>query len=122
LAGRADEKAHGEGGHREEDFVKREYVVVLAVWLALVALALLSCGSAYLPIGAWNTVASMSIAVVKAVLVALFFMRLARSGGSVRIYAVVGTWTLFLLLSIGGSDYLSRDTVHAPWQQNAAHR
>jgi caa(3)-type oxidase subunit IV len=47
-------------------------------WAALLALLALTFGLAHLKLGAFNAVASLAIAAVKVVLVALFFMHLRR--------------------------------------------
>jgi cytochrome c oxidase subunit 4 len=95
--------------------VKKEYKLCVSIWLSLVVLALLSLGSAYLPMGMWNAVASMGIAAIKVALVVAFFMRLGGTG-AVRIYAAAGLFVLMLLLIISGADYATRVTDEAPWQ------
>jgi cytochrome c oxidase subunit 4 len=86
------------------------------VWLALMVLLALTCASAYLPMGVWNTVVNFAIAAMKALLVAAFFMHLL---GGRPVHRVVGCAALFilaLLLGLSLSDYLTRPRYDAPWQ------
>ena len=85
------------------------------VWLALVALLMLSLGSAYLPMGAWNGVANLGIALLKAALVAVYFMHLAASRTQVRLAAAAAVLVFLLLQALTGADYLSRTMHRAPW-------
>ena len=49
---------------------------LVLTWLALLALLALSAGSAWIPLGWINTAIGLAVATVKALLVALVFMRL----------------------------------------------
>ncbi|GAB3401122.1 Caa(3)-type oxidase subunit IV [Massilia agilis] len=94
---------------------------LVKVWIALLALLALSAASAWLRLGAWNSVANLGIAVLKALLVALFFMRLATGGALLlRVVALTALFTLALLLALSGSDYATRELFRAPWDQPTA--
>ena len=88
-------------------FARHARAIALA-WAALLALMLLSLGSAYLRLGAFNMVAGLAIAVLKALLVAWLFMRLRDAGPLLRLVALagLGVWTIQLLLT--GVDYETR--------------
>lgn len=88
----------------------------LIVWLCLMVLLGLTFGSAYLRIGAWNSVVNLAIAAAKALLVVLFFMHLRGSTGLVRICAAAALFTLGLLFLLSSSDYATRVLYVAPWQ------
>ena len=60
----------------------------LAVWLGLLALALVSLGLAYLPVAGWNRMVGLGIAAVKMLLIAWFFMQLRRPAQLPRLAAV----------------------------------
>ena len=79
-----------------------------AVFAALMLLTGLTVWASFLHLGVWNTPVALTIAVTKAVLVALIFMHLR---GSPRlILYVVGAsvvWLAFLIL-ITTSDYATR--------------
>jgi cytochrome c oxidase subunit 4 len=88
----------------------------VAVWIGLLILLALTCGSAFVPMGAWNNIVNLIIAVLKALLVALFFMHLKGSQGPVRICAAVALFTLGLLFLLSSGDYMTRILYAAPWQ------
>lgn len=86
----------------------------LAVWLALVALALSSLAMAYVPLGRGNMVVALGISTLKTLLIALFFMRLLRAEGLRRLAA--GTCLLWLafLFALSFADLLTRTPVSQP--------
>jgi cytochrome c oxidase subunit 4 len=77
-------------------------------WLALLALMLLSLGSAYLHLGTGNVVASIGIAVIKAAIVAWWFMHLRVESATLRTAALVGLFLLAVLATLSGVDYATR--------------
>ena len=81
-----------------------------AVFAALMVLTALTVWAAYLHLGVWNTPVALTIAVAKALLVALIFMHL-RSAPRLTILVVFASvlWLAFLIV-ITVSDYLTR-----PW-------
>lgn len=89
------------------------------VWCALMALLLLTFGSAWLKLGAWNSVLNLAIAAVKALLVAIFFMHLRRAPALLRIVAATALLMLALLFGLTRTDYATRVMDPAPLQ-NAA--
>lgn len=92
------------------------YRASILVWITLMLLLLLSFGSAYLKLGVWNSVINFAIAMVKALLVAIFFMHLRGASGLLRIVAATALLTLALLFGISHSDYATRVMHRAPWQ------
>ncbi len=62
----------------------------LGAWVALLLLLALTAGSALMPMGMFNAVANMAIAVAKALLVMVFFMKLRTDQPLVRIVAAAG--------------------------------
>jgi cytochrome c oxidase subunit IV len=91
----------------------RRNAVILAVLLLLLAA---SAGSAYLPLGLWNSIANLSIATLKALLVAVFFMHLRDSSALVRLTAGVALFMLAILFGLSATDYRTRADDPAPWQ------
>jgi len=87
---------------------KRHTRHVIYAWLGLLALMLLSLGSAYVPLGAANAGLGVAIAVAKAAIVAGLFMRLARASTLVRVVAAAALATWLLLLGLSGIDYATR--------------
>jgi cytochrome c oxidase subunit 4 len=77
-------------------------------WVALMALFGLTLGSSFIPLRGFNTVVNISIAVAKAALVALIFMRLKVSTPLVRLFAVAGVAWLMILIGLSLTDLLNR--------------
>lgn len=95
---------------------KQDKSLVL-VWVALLVLLAATAGSALLRLGPWNSVLNLGIAVIKAGLVLLFFMRLRSSHVLVRLAALTGIATLSILFALSGTDYATRIPYPAPMQQ-----
>lgn len=87
----------------------------LMVWAALVALLAATCASAFLPLGWFNSVINLAIAIAKALLIAIFFMRLRRSSTLVRIFAATALFMLALLFGLTSSDYGTRKVTPSPY-------
>jgi cytochrome c oxidase subunit 4 len=92
---------------------------LLLAWLALMALLALTAAVAWLRLGWMNTAIGLAIAVVKAALVALVFMRLRRTHVLLRLAAVAGVLALALLFGLSATDYATRTVLPAAWQQPA---
>ena len=89
---------------------RRIYFLIFA---ALIVLTVVTVLAANVDLGRGNAVVALTIAVAKALLVALFFMHLRDS--SRLIWLVAGgslVWLVLLLLTVG--DYLSRDWLPPP--------
>jgi cytochrome c oxidase subunit 4 len=91
-------------------------VSLVLTWLGLMLLLALTCASAYVPMGEWNTAVNMGISCAKALLIALFFMQLRHAGALVRVAALAGVIWLALLFGISWSDFGTRTISPAPWQ------
>ena len=75
---------------------------------ALLALLGLTIAAAYVNLGPFNTVAAMSIALAKAVLILLFFMHLRDSKPIIWVFAGAGFFWLGIMFALALSDYLTR--------------
>ena len=80
----------------------------LLVWAALLVLLAATVTSAYVPMGALNTVANLGIAAMKAALVAVFFMGLRRPDPLLRLAAAAALFWLAALFALTFSDVLTR--------------
>jgi cytochrome c oxidase subunit 4 len=87
---------------------RRIWLMPALIWLALVVLLAITVGSAFVPLGAGNTIINMAIAAAKAALIGLFFMNLVRSSTLLRLGAVAGLFWLAFLFVLTSSDYLTR--------------
>jgi cytochrome c oxidase subunit 4 len=84
----------------------------LAVFAALLALTALTTAIAFVDLGGvGNLGVALSIAIVKAALVALYFMHLRHSTPLTVIFAGAGLFWLGLLIVLTLSDYISRGWV-----------
>lgn len=83
----------------------RTYVLV---WAALIALLLLTLGSAYVPLGRFNAAINLAIAAAKALLVIFFFMHLRSAHYMLRIAATAGFFWLAILIGLSLTDFAVR--------------
>lgn len=81
------------------------------VYGALLVLLLLTVGAGFLNLGALHVVVALTIAVVKAVLVALYFMHLRDSSKLTWTFAAAGLIWLLILMVLTMNDYLTRGWV-----------
>lgn len=80
----------------------------LLIWGALMILLILTWGVAEFDLGVFNTVAAMTIAVIKMLLVILFFMHVRHSPRITWLFVAAGfLWLLFMITLMMG-DYLTR--------------
>src|SRR4051812_5309740 len=79
-----------------------------AVFGALIAGTILTVLAASVDMGAFNNVAMLAIAAVKATLVILFFMHVRWSTRLTWVVAAAGFLWLLILFGMGMSDYLTR--------------
>ena len=80
----------------------------VGVFLVLMVLTGLTTGVAFIDLHAWNTPVALAIAVVKMVLVVLFFMHVKYSPGLTKMVIVAGFFFLALLVAFTLADELTR--------------
>jgi cytochrome c oxidase subunit 4 len=83
----------------------RQLVVVYLVLLALLAL---TATATLLPPGLWSTPIALGIAVAKAALIFVYFMRLREQPGIIRLFALAGFLWLAILLALAFADFYTR--------------
>lgn len=93
-----------------QDETLRIWVVPTAVWFALLVLLAATVGSAYVPLGALNSVLNLAIAATKVVLVMVFFMNLGSSSALLRLAALCGVFWLTFMFVLTAADYLTRQS------------
>jgi len=77
---------------------------------ALLVLTLATAGVAFIDLGGeLNTIAALTIAIVKALLVILFFMHVRYSSRLTWVFAGAGFFWLLILLTLTLADPLTRD-------------
>jgi len=87
---------------------KRLYVII---WAALLLLLLLTWGVAEINLGRINVMIALTIAVVKMVLVILYFMHVRYSPRLVWVFVAAGFIWFLIMVNLTLSDYLTRTTV-----------
>lgn len=88
---------------------RRRLRLLLVVWAALLALMLVSLGTAYLPIDAGvKAAAGIAIAVVKSLLVVFAFMHLGRGPALLRLVAGSGIAALAVMVGLSAIDFGTR--------------
>lgn len=82
--------------------------VYVSVFAALLVLLAITVAASYVPLGRFNVVIALMIAIAKTFLVMLFFMHVRYSGRLIWIYVGVGFFWLGILLALTLSDFLTR--------------
>jgi len=85
-----------------------------AIFGALMLLTLTTVEAARFDMGALNVVVALTIAVVKALLVVLYFMHVRHSSGLTKITVAAGLLWLVILIGLTLSDYWSRAWLPVP--------
>jgi cytochrome c oxidase subunit IV len=85
-----------------------------AVWLILLVLTGVTTGVAYIDLGAFSVVVALAIAVIKMLLVALFFMHVRHSTKLTKLVVAGGLLWLFILLTFTLADVWTRGLIGTP--------
>lgn len=84
---------------------------LFGVWLALLVLLLLTWGLAQFDLRPFNVAAALGIAVLKTLLVILFFMHVKYKPRLTWLFVAAGFIWLLIMFDLTLSDYLSRGAV-----------
>jgi cytochrome c oxidase subunit 4 len=84
------------------------------VWAALLLLLGLTVSVAYIHLGPLNTFAAITIAVIKAVIIALYFMHLRYSPRIMWVFAGAGFFWLLIMFSLSLGEYMTRPWLPSP--------
>ena len=84
------------------------------IWGALLALTGITTAVAYIDLGAFSVVVALSIAVVKMLLVALFFMHVRHSTKLTKLVVTGGLVWFAILLALTMTDFLTRGWIGTP--------
>jgi cytochrome c oxidase subunit 4 len=95
----------------------RTYVLV---FLGLIMLTITTTAVAFVDLGGqWNTAAALAIAVIKALLVILFFMHVLYSRPLTWVFVSAGFFWLLILFTLTLADYFMRNIGGAPLRSAA---
>lgn len=81
------------------------------IWASLMVLLFLTWGVAQFDLGIANTIAALLIAVVKMLLVILFFMHIRYNTRITWLFAAAGFVWFIIMVSLTMTDYLTRGRV-----------
>jgi cytochrome c oxidase subunit IV len=82
--------------------------VYAVIFGALLLFPGITVGASYLELGVFNAVVALAIAVIKAVLVVLFFMHVRYSSKLTMLTVGAGFFTFLVLITMTMTDYISR--------------
>jgi cytochrome c oxidase subunit IV len=106
---------HGDAhGSRRGVHVIVPIKVYLWVFFALMVLLVLTLYAASKDLGEWNIVIAITIAVIKALLVLLFFMHLYYSTKLVKLFSAAALFWLAILFALTLGDYFTRSGTTLP--------
>jgi cytochrome c oxidase subunit 4 len=84
----------------------------LVVFVVLLVLLVVTLWIAYIPLGNFNLPIALSIAIVKGVLIMMFFMEVKYGSKLLWVFAGGSFVFLLIMLSLTMNDYLTRVWVH----------
>jgi cytochrome c oxidase subunit IV len=85
-----------------------------AIWAALLVLTYATVAVSRIDLGRLNTIAALTIAVAKALLVVLFFMHIRYSSRLTKLVVVGGFMWLALLIGLTMADEVTRAWIQIP--------
>ncbi len=111
-AGHGAEHGHGHsgGGNGAEEHHVVPLRVYFTIFFALMFLTVITVWVSKVDLGALNTVVALTVAVIKATLVVLFFMHVKYVGKLTQVFVVAGFLWLLILFAFPCQDFISR-----PW-------
>ncbi len=95
--------------------------IYFRIWLALLGLLLLTWSLAQINLGRFNAVAALTIAVIKMLLVILFFMHVRYGSRITWIFVAAGFIWLVIMIDLTLSDYLTRGAVPGMYRKSWEH-
>jgi cytochrome c oxidase subunit 4 len=92
-----------------EHIVSRK--IYFLIFSALMVMTVVTVWAARFDVGRWNAIVALTIAVIKATLVVLYFMHVRYSSKLTWVFVCAGFIWLFILFAFTLSDYLTRGWV-----------
>ena len=90
----------------------------LYAWIALLVLLAITCASSYIPMRGLNIAVNLGVAVLKALIVVLVFMHVARGRAVIRMAAAAGFVWLAILAGLSTLDFAQRYASRADAARN----
>ena len=88
--------------------------IYVSIFAALLVMTALTIQVAFLDLGPLNIYVAMTIAVIKAMLVVLFFMHLRYSSSLTKLFVAAGILWFGILIALTVSDYFTRAWQNPP--------
>ena len=114
----ATSAAHSSDYNKPQDVAETHHVVPISTYLlvffALMILLVLTLAAAAVDLGPLNIVIAVSIALIKAVLIVLYFMHVKFSSRLIQIFVSSAFIWLAILFVLALSDYVSRGWLPVP--------
>ena len=88
--------------------------IYATVFASLLALTITTVAVSKLDLGEYNFIVAMTIAVIKATLVVMFFMDVRRATSRTKLFVGAGFFWMAILMVFVLSDYLSRGWLPGP--------
>jgi len=82
--------------------------IYLMIFAALLVGTVLTVGASFIEMGPFNPIIALAIAVIKAVLVVLFFMHVKYSTKLTKLTVGAGVFTFLVLVGMTMADYFTR--------------
>ncbi|MFY9555742.1 MAG: cytochrome C oxidase subunit IV family protein [Blastocatellia bacterium] len=83
--------------------------IYFVIFTALIVLTVATVLVANQDLGRWNAIAALTIAVIKAALVVLYFMHVRYSSRLTWVFVGAGFFWLAIMVALTLSDYMTRD-------------
>lgn len=96
--------------------------VYVRIFMALLILTGITVGAAFVDFGWMNSVIALTIAVIKAALVVLFFMHVRHTNKLNQVFIAAGFLWLIILISFTLSDYFTRNHPKIPQARSWIHQ
>jgi cytochrome c oxidase subunit 4 len=90
---------------------KKTYVLV---WAALICLTAITAAVSYVDLGPFSVVVAITIAVIKMLLVALFFMHMRYGSALTKVVVAGGLLWLGVLMLLSMADFVTRGWLPVP--------
>ena len=84
------------------------------VWVSLLIATAVTSAVAFIDLGPFSVVVALAIAVLKMLLVALFFMHVRHSTKLTRLVVMVGLMWLGILITLSMADFITRGWIGVP--------
>ena len=94
--------------HKEQEHHIVSPKVYLGIFIALLVLTTLTVLASYVEMGVFHPIVALAIAVLKAVLVVLFFMHVKYSTKLTKLTVGAGLFTFLVLIGMTLTDYITR--------------